>query len=92
VNIVFFAYVGRTNLRLSGNRKQPGAPSNLLGRVKLTEMEKNKDDDEVDLHNLYVKEAIAHAEKAIEKARKQGISEIRLIVGMSTSATLGLDN
>lgn len=41
----------------------------------------NKDDDEVDLHNLYVKEAIAHAEKGIEKARKQGISEIRLIVG-----------
>lgn len=55
-------------------------------------MEKNKEVGEVDLHDLYVKEAIAYAEKAIEKARKQGTSEIRLIVGMSTSATLGLDN
>jgi len=46
----------------------------------------------VNLHDLYVKEAIVYAEKAIENAREQGISEIRLIIGMSVSATLDLDN
>ncbi|KIM69735.1 hypothetical protein SCLCIDRAFT_19526 [Scleroderma citrinum Foug A] len=50
------------------------------GWTKLTDM-KNREVGEVDLHDLYVKEAIAYAEKAIEKARKQGTSKIRLIVG-----------
>ncbi|KAL4078340.1 hypothetical protein V8B97DRAFT_1254624 [Scleroderma yunnanense] len=35
----------------------------------------------VDLHNLYVKEALSYAEKAIEKAREQSRSQIQFIVG-----------
>ncbi|KAF8591002.1 DUF1771-domain-containing protein [Ramaria rubella] len=36
---------------------------------------------EVDLHGLYVKEAITHTERAVHEARSRGDSEIRLIVG-----------
>ncbi|KAH7926704.1 DUF1771-domain-containing protein [Leucogyrophana mollusca] len=36
---------------------------------------------EVDLHGLYVKEAIAFSDKAIKEARQRGDSKIRLIVG-----------
>lgn len=36
---------------------------------------------EVDLHGLYVKEAVMYAEGAIDKAQRRGDSEIRLIVG-----------
>ncbi|KAG8893133.1 hypothetical protein FRC01_013764 [Tulasnella sp. 417] len=37
--------------------------------------------DEVDLHGLYVKEAIDHTEKAIIAAQSRGDRQIRLIVG-----------
>ncbi|KAG6333682.1 hypothetical protein ID866_5412 [Astraeus odoratus] len=36
---------------------------------------------EVDLHGLYVKEAIKYTEEALEKAQSRGDAEIRLIVG-----------
>ncbi|KIJ18670.1 hypothetical protein PAXINDRAFT_110204 [Paxillus involutus ATCC 200175] len=36
---------------------------------------------EIDLHGLYVKEAIFYTDKAIQGAQQQGESEIRLIVG-----------
>ncbi|OJA08022.1 hypothetical protein AZE42_08012 [Rhizopogon vesiculosus] len=36
---------------------------------------------EVDLHGLYVKEAISYSDKAIKEARQRGDSQIRLIVG-----------
>ncbi|KAI6021473.1 hypothetical protein PISMIDRAFT_674559 [Pisolithus microcarpus 441] len=36
---------------------------------------------EVDLHGLYVKEAVMYAESAIDKAQHRGDFEIRLIVG-----------
>jgi len=36
---------------------------------------------EVDLHGLYVKEAVSYVEKSIEGARRRGDAEIRLIVG-----------
>ncbi|KAF9227306.1 DUF1771-domain-containing protein [Gyrodon lividus] len=36
---------------------------------------------EVDLHGLYVKEAVSYSDKAIQEARQRGDSEIRLIVG-----------
>jgi len=36
---------------------------------------------EVDLHGLYVKEAIAHTDQSIAEARARGDKEIRLIVG-----------
>jgi hypothetical protein len=49
-------------------------------------VEQDKDPDEVDLHGLFVKEAITYTEKAIQDARRRGDSEIRLIVGMCTSS------
>ncbi|KAF8493627.1 hypothetical protein JB92DRAFT_2998371 [Gautieria morchelliformis] len=36
---------------------------------------------EIDLHGLYVNEAIIHSERAIQEAQSRGDSEIRLIVG-----------
>ncbi|KAF8417806.1 hypothetical protein L210DRAFT_3530445 [Boletus edulis BED1] len=36
---------------------------------------------EVDLHGLYVKEAISYTEKSIQEAQQRGDAEIRLIVG-----------
>lgn len=45
--------------------------------------ENNKDrrPDEVDLHGLYVKEAISFTERAINEARAQGTAKVHLIVG-----------
>ncbi|KAI0745430.1 hypothetical protein C8Q76DRAFT_703630 [Earliella scabrosa] len=42
---------------------------------------------EVDLHGLYVKEAIRYTEKSIEEARGRGDREIRLIVGKGLHST-----
>ncbi|KAI9569701.1 DUF1771-domain-containing protein [Boletus coccyginus] len=36
---------------------------------------------EIDLHGLYVKEAVSYADKSIQEARQRGDAEIRLIVG-----------
>ena len=36
---------------------------------------------EVDLHGLYVKEAIAYTDRAIQEAKQRGDSEVHLIVG-----------
>lgn len=36
---------------------------------------------EVDLHGLYVKEAITYSDNSIAEARARGDKEIRLIVG-----------
>ncbi|KAH8107863.1 hypothetical protein BXZ70DRAFT_913025 [Cristinia sonorae] len=46
-------------------------------------VENNKDSNpnEVDLHGLYVKEAITYTDRAIQDARQRGESEIHLIVG-----------
>jgi hypothetical protein len=38
---------------------------------------------EIDLHGLYVKEAIQYSERAVHEARQRGDSEVRLIVGAS---------
>jgi len=45
--------------------------------------ENNKDSKpgELDLHGLYVKEALAYTESGIEEAKRRGDSEIYLIVG-----------
>ena len=37
--------------------------------------------EEVDLHGLYVKEAITYTDQSIAEARARGDKEIRLIVG-----------
>jgi len=54
--------------------------------------ENNRDKSacEVDLHGLYVKEAIAYSEKAIREARQRGDSEIRLIVGKGSHSDGGV--
>ncbi|KAL0956027.1 hypothetical protein HGRIS_002200 [Hohenbuehelia grisea] len=46
-------------------------------------IENNKDSKpgEVDLHGLYVKEAITYTDRAIQEAKQRGDSEIHLIVG-----------
>ncbi|KAF8844382.1 DUF1771-domain-containing protein [Paxillus ammoniavirescens] len=49
-----------------------------------------RDPDEVDLHGLFVKEAIVYTEKAIQDARRRGDLEIRLIVGQGTHSTGGV--
>lgn len=41
----------------------------------------DRDACNVDLHGLYVKEAIAYSENALAIARQRGDSKIRLIVG-----------
>jgi len=45
--------------------------------------ENNKDSapGEIDLHGLYVKEAITRADEAISQAKREGKSDLRLIVG-----------
>ena len=47
--------------------------------------ENNKDSKpgEIDLHGLYVKEAIHFTERAIQEARARGDSQVNLIVGAS---------
>jgi len=54
--------------------------------------ENNRDRDacEVDLHGLYVKEAIAYSEKAVSGARRGGHSEIRFIVGQGNHSEKGI--
>ena len=41
---------------------------------------------EVDLHGLFVKEAIEHTDEAIQAAQQRGESEIHLIVGACIAA------
>lgn len=38
---------------------------------------------EIDLHGLYVKEAVSYVDKSIQEARQRGDAELRLIVGKS---------
>jgi hypothetical protein len=51
----------------------------LIGRTK------NRSPKEIDLHGLYVKEAIAHTDAAIQIAKQRGEPNIHLIVGPSDS-------
>jgi len=53
--------------------------------------ENNKDSKpgEIDLHGLFVKEAIAHTDSAIEQAKQRGDLDIRLIVGKGLHSTSG---
>ncbi|GLB37148.1 putative DUF1771 [Lyophyllum shimeji] len=46
-----------------------------------TENNKDSKPGEVDLHGLYVKEAISRTDQAIQEAKQRGISELHLIVG-----------
>ncbi|PBK85101.1 DUF1771-domain-containing protein [Armillaria gallica] len=44
---------------------------------------------EIDLHGLYVKEAIAYTDAALKEAKLQGDSEIRLIIGKGSHSEGG---
>ncbi|KAG8213959.1 hypothetical protein J3R82DRAFT_10708 [Butyriboletus roseoflavus] len=66
-------------------REQPGRGVQQMAYLGCIVFQ-NKAAGEIDLHGLYVKEAISYSEKAIRKARLRGDSEIHLIVGMSTSS------
>ena len=48
-----------------------------------TVVENNQDSPRgtIDLHGLYVKEAIERTEKAIAESQRQGMDELRVIVG-----------
>ncbi|KAF8131691.1 hypothetical protein EV363DRAFT_1103514, partial [Boletus edulis] len=54
------------------------------------ENNRGRDACEVDLHGLFVKEAIAYAEKAVTGARQSGYPEIRLIVGQGNHSEKGI--
>ena len=45
----------------------------------------NRKPGKIDLHGLYVKEAIAYTDAVLEEAKFRGDSEIRLIVGTCRS-------
>ncbi|EIM82684.1 DUF1771-domain-containing protein [Stereum hirsutum FP-91666 SS1] len=47
----------------------------------------NRPSGEVDLHDLYVKEAIAFTDRSIRKARRRGDTKIKLIVGKGIHST-----
>ncbi|KAF9264275.1 DUF1771-domain-containing protein [Marasmius fiardii PR-910] len=55
-------------------------------------VENNKDSrpGEIDLHGLYVKEAIFHTDQAIEQAKRRGDATIHLIVGKGLHSTGGV--
>ena len=56
--------------------------SPVLPDVNAAENNKGRDTSEVDLHGLKVKEAIERTDNAIVNARQNGLTELRLIVGM----------
>ncbi|KAI0370669.1 hypothetical protein BV20DRAFT_966157 [Pilatotrama ljubarskyi] len=50
----------------------------------------NSQPGEVDLHGLYVGEAIRYADQAVQKAIARGDSKIRLVVGKGLHSTAGM--
>ncbi|KAF8647175.1 hypothetical protein AX16_007004 [Volvariella volvacea WC 439] len=50
---------------------------------------KGRPPGEIDLHGLYVKEAIAYTDEALENAKGRGITELRVIVGKGLHSTGG---
>lgn len=54
--------------------------------IHLLHSSQDRDACEVDLHGLYVKEAVAYSDKTITDARRRADPEVRLIVGMCISS------
>ena len=79
--VPIFAWANRLKIAL---REQPGKAPQEISYFGCTIFQ-DKAAGEVDLHGLFVKEAIAYSEEAIMEARLRGDSEIRLIVGMCIS-------
>jgi len=79
-----FAFSDYGNLMIEWGRKQQGGPFFFVfGELKLISGSKDRSPREIDLHGLYVKEAIAHTDAAIQTAKKRGESDLHLIVGPS---------
>lgn len=55
--------------------------SNFASWNKTSKSYQDSKPGEIDLHGLYVKEAIAHTDNAIEQAKRKGDTEVHLIVG-----------
>ncbi|KAK0186908.1 hypothetical protein F5146DRAFT_757342 [Armillaria mellea] len=53
------------------------------------ENNRHREPGEIDLHGLYVKEAVTYTDTAIQEAKLRGASEIRLIVGKGTHSEGG---
>lgn len=73
-----------TTYDLSGaNREQRSGCMRRFGThvVGLTGVLQDSAPEEVDLHGLYVKEAITYSERAINDARRRGDAKVHLIVG-----------
>ncbi|PBK88674.1 hypothetical protein ARMGADRAFT_1015796 [Armillaria gallica] len=56
----------------------------------LSNQGKDRNPGEIDLHGLYVKEAIAYTDAALAEAKLRGDSEIRLIVGKGSHSEGGI--
>ncbi|KAF7376067.1 Cytoplasmic protein [Mycena sanguinolenta] len=71
--------------QLSNEGKEHQAKMNALNKEAsdwiFTENNKDSKPGEIDLHGLYVKEAIEHTDRALQEAKARGDSEIHLIVG-----------
>ncbi|TFY66845.1 hypothetical protein EVG20_g4248 [Dentipellis fragilis] len=52
---------------------------------------KGRSASEIDLHGLHVPEALDYTRRAIKKAKQQGLSTLKLIVGEHTSAINAID-
>ncbi|KAJ8483029.1 hypothetical protein ONZ45_g14748 [Pleurotus djamor] len=78
---------------LLNDGKEHKAKMHKLNRLAsdLVFEENNKDNNpnRIDLHGLYVDEAIAHTDRAIKHAKQRGDSSVRLIVGKGLHSTTG---
>ncbi|KAF5389495.1 hypothetical protein D9757_004324 [Collybiopsis confluens] len=63
------------------NNKVKSLPLHVFRTRDAQESQQDSKPGEIDLHGLYVKEAIAQTDNAIEDAKRRGVSEIHLIVG-----------
>ncbi|KAF7361974.1 Smr domain-containing protein [Mycena venus] len=71
--------------QLSNEGKEHQAKMNALNKEAsdwiFVENNKDSKPGEIDLHGLYVKEAIEHTDRALQEAKQRGDSELHLIVG-----------
>jgi len=64
-----------------GARKQQGAHHRSSSCILESILQQDSQPHEVDLHGLYVKEAIDYTDRALQQARTRGDRELYLIVG-----------
>ncbi|KAH0827911.1 hypothetical protein J3R83DRAFT_3540 [Lanmaoa asiatica] len=76
--------------------QREGNNMNVLWRVLMPKQVLGYSDDsnpgEIDLHGLYVKEAVSYVDKSVQEARQRGDAEIRFIVGKSRRSCQGFSD